>query len=64
VLTVTHRRDVLEEPPLICIFRREVDRKAGLGPAESTVDVTVPDWNIAPLVDIDIRCRKHLVAGF
>jgi hypothetical protein len=64
VLAVGHRGDVLEEPPLICTLGREVDRKAGLGTDEPTVDVTVRDWSIAPLVDIDIRFGEHLVGRF
>jgi hypothetical protein len=64
VLAVWHRRDVLEEPPFIGIFGREVDREAGLGRGESTVDVAVSYWRIAPLVDIDIRFGEHLVHGF
>ena len=64
VLTGGHRRDVLEESSLISLRRRQVDRKAGLGPGEATVDVAVPDRRIPPLVDIDIRFGEHLVHGF
>ena len=63
VLAVGHRRDVLEEPSLVLLRRREVDREQRLGLRESSVDVAVAHREIAPLVDVDVRLAELVVAS-
>ena len=63
VFAVRHRRDVLEEPTLIGVGRREVHRKACVGIAESAMDVAMGNRNVPPFVDIDVRFCEERVAA-
>ena len=52
---------MLKEAALVLLFRRQVDREAGVRAFEPSVHVAMADRRVAPRVDVNVRFLEELV---